>query len=222
VFVVGALALMGIPILNGFWSKELVLEAGLAFGEEHGMLWAYSLMLIGAGLTALYTARCIWMVFFGANRGHLHGHDAGLAMRVALIPLAVGTLTTWLLADPFLRLLESVPSFHGLLGNVESGWELLLEVVKAPATLLALAVIAAGLLAWYGRERLQGLKHALRGLARAAEASFGFEEINRVVVDLVNGGAEALRGTQTGLLNWNVLGLVAGLVIVLLYLVLGG
>ena len=29
VFVIGALALAGMPILNGFWSKELVLEAGL-------------------------------------------------------------------------------------------------------------------------------------------------------------------------------------------------
>ncbi len=32
VFVIGALALAGIPILNGFWSKELVLEAGLSGG----------------------------------------------------------------------------------------------------------------------------------------------------------------------------------------------
>ena len=29
VFIIGALALAGLPILNGFWSKELVLEAGL-------------------------------------------------------------------------------------------------------------------------------------------------------------------------------------------------
>ncbi len=222
VFVVGALALMGIPVLNGFWSKELVLEAGLVFGEEHGMLWAYGLMLLGAGLTALYTARCIWMVFFGQNRGHLHGHDAGPAMRVALIPLALGTLTTWLLAEPFLRLLETVPSFHGLLGEGMSGWELLLEVVKAPATLLALVVIGLGLLAWQQREQLNGVKNALTGLAQAAEASFGFEAINRTIVSRVQAGAEILRRTQTGLLNWNILGLVAGLVIVLLYLVLGG
>ena len=51
VMVIGGLALAGIPILNGFWSKELVLEAG----HEGGPLWAWLVMLVGAGLTALYT-----------------------------------------------------------------------------------------------------------------------------------------------------------------------
>ncbi len=221
VFIIGALALMGIPFFNGFWSKELVLEAGLTFGLEHGMLWAYVLMLVGAGLTALYTTRAIWMVFFGESRAHLHGHDAGPAMRVALIPLALGTMVTWLLADPFLRLLESVPSFHGLLGSLESGWEILWEVAKAPATLLALGVILLGLATWQLRARLAGLSRFLHGIGRMAEASFGFEAINRTVVRGMQSGAEALRATQTGLLNWNILGLVAGLVIVLIVLVLG-
>ena len=221
VFIIGALALMGIPILNGFWSKEMVLESGLVFGEAHGMVWAFAFMLVGAGLTALYTARCIWMVFFGESRAHLHAHDAGPAMRVALIPLAIGTLTTWLLADPFLRLMETVPSFKGLLGTVESGWDRLLEVVTTPATLLALAVIVLGLLAWQWRARLQTLAHGLRGVGGVAEASFGFEAINRAVVNGIKNGAEALRDTQTGLLNWNIFGLLAGLVIVLIVLLLG-
>ena len=222
VFLIGGLALMGIPLLNGFWSKELVLEAGLVFGEEHAMLWAYAIMLLGAGLTALYTARCIWMVFYGAPRAHLHGHDAGPAMRVALIPLAAGTLLTWLLAEPFLRLLETVPSFHGRLGAAESGWEILIEVLRAPATLLALAVIGLGLLAWYFRARLAAIGRGLSVVAQAAEDSFGFEAINRGVVRWVQTTAEWLRGTQTGWLSWNVFGLLAGLAVVLLALVLGG
>ena len=47
VMVIGSLALAGIPIVNGFWSKELVLEAGLAGGP------AWTGMVISAGLTAL-------------------------------------------------------------------------------------------------------------------------------------------------------------------------
>ena len=61
VFIVGALALAGVPILSGFWSKELVLEAGLT----HGPVWAYAVMLLGAGLTAFYTLRMTWLVLSG-------------------------------------------------------------------------------------------------------------------------------------------------------------
>ncbi len=87
VFILGALALAGIPILNGFWSKELILEAGL----EQGNLWAYGVMVFTAGLTALYTFRCVWMVFFGEPRSELHAHDAGKAMKVSLTLLAIGS-----------------------------------------------------------------------------------------------------------------------------------
>ena len=222
VFLIGALALMGIPIFNGFWSKELVLESGLEFGMEHGMVWTYAVMVLVAGLTALYTARCLWMVFYGPRRGAQHVHDAGPAMRVALIPLAIGTLTSWLLAEPFLRLLETVPSFHGLLGAVETGWELLLEVIQAPATLLALVVIGLGLLAWQVRKNFDWLTQGLKGVSKAAVDSFGFEAVNRVIVQGIQSGAETLRGTQTGILSWNIVGLVAGFVIVLIVLILGG
>ncbi|HPV08164.1 MAG TPA: NADH-quinone oxidoreductase subunit L, partial [Aggregatilineales bacterium] len=108
VFVVGALALAGIPpIFNGFWSKDMILEAG----AEGGPTWAYIIMLAVAGLTALYCARMVWMVFYGERRSTAHVHDAPTAMRVALIPLAIGTVTTWLLIGPFGRLF-GVPRRH--------------------------------------------------------------------------------------------------------------
>jgi len=68
-----------------------VLEAGL----NGGPLWAYAILLLTAGLTAFYTFRCVWMVFFGPpaserGEGSEHPvHDAGTAMKVALIPLAL-------------------------------------------------------------------------------------------------------------------------------------
>jgi len=215
VFIVGALALAGLPFLNGFWSKELVLEAGLAGGPR----WLYLVMLLGAGLTALYTFRCVWMVFFGRPLSALHGHDAGVAMRVALIPLALGTLTTWLLAGPFSHLLAETLPFHEV--HAESTAYIVAEVITAPATLVALAVIALGLAAWIGRGRLFGLSSALRGLGRAAANSFGFEAINRGVVDLTQKSAEALRTTQTGIVSWNIVGIIAMLAIVLAVLAWG-
>ncbi len=215
VFITGALALAGLPVLNGFWSKELVLEAGL----HTGPYWAYIAMLVGAGLTALYTFRMVTMVFYGEPKKAHHVHDAPAAMQTALWPLALGTATTWLLAGGLNRVLaESLP-FHAL-SEVGTG-ELLYEVVTAPATLIALAVIALGLAAWWWRKALAPLGGLTVWPARVAAADFGFEGINRGIVSATMAVAASLRRTQTGQLNWNVFGIVSGFIVVLCLLVWG-
>ena len=216
VFIIGALALAGLPFLNGFWSKEMVLEAGL----EGGPTWIYVMMLIGAGITALYTFRMVWMVFY-APPAHpeQHVHDAGTAMRVALYPLALGSLTTWLLAGPFSALLAETLPLHGI--EAETTLQFILRVLSAPATYLALLVVAAGLVIWWQRDRLTWFSEPLAGIGWLAERSFGFEEINRGVVHTFQNWAEELRGSQTGLLSWNVAGIVFGLLAVLLLVAIG-
>jgi NADH-quinone oxidoreductase subunit L len=214
-FIIGALALAGIPILNGFWSKELVLEAG----KNGSPMWAYILMVIVAGLTALYTLRCVWLVFFGEPRSELHVHDAAPAMRISLVTLAAGTLLTWLLAGPFSTLLKSTLPYHTI--EAASTGEILLRVITAPATYLALAVIALGILTWVWREHLVAINAHLGWLQKAATNSFGFEAINHAIVDGTQSSAEALRVTQTGELNWNIVGLIGGLIIVLASVILG-
>jgi len=215
VFVIGAAALAGLPFLNGFWSKELVLEAGL----HNGPVWMYVLMLITAGLTALYTFRCVWMVFYGPARNHGQVHPAGRWMRVAFYPLAFGALTTWLLAGPFSALLSETLPFHDIHSATTAAF--LVEVLAAPATWLALGVVALGLLAWWFRDRLTLISEPFQDLGRAARASFGFEALNRLVVRTVQNAAEDLRDLQTGQLNWNVMGIVAALLVVLLIAALG-
>lgn len=224
-FVIGALALAGLPFLNGFWSKELILESGL----NGGPLWAFIIMLAVAGLTALYTFRMVYLVFYGKPRSELHAHDAGSAMRVSLIILAFGMLTTWLLAGPFSQLIhDSVVPFlkHGAdagheVAPVLTTWEMMQLVLTAPATWIALIVIACGLAAWWWREKLTGVARGLEPLRRSAVDSFGFEWINRGIVLATQRAAEALRVTQTGSLNWNVVGIVGGFIIVLTILALG-
>lgn len=214
-FVIGALALSGIPILNGFWSKELILEAGLADGP----IWAYGLMLLGAGLTALYTLRCVWLVFYGDTRSVLQAHDAGTAMRVALLPLAIGSFLTWLLAGGLSKgFVESLP-FHAV--TELTTLELVREVVSTPATLIALLVIVIGLACWIWREKLNQVTRSFRFLAKWAENSFGFEAINNGIVNITNSGAEALRNLQTGYLNWNIFAVMAGLIILIAILIWG-
>ncbi len=215
VFVIGALALAGIPIFNGFWSKELILEAGL----HEGSLWAYGVAFFCAGLTALYTLRMVYLVFFGKPRSHLHAHDAQPAMKVSLGLLALGSVTTWLLAGPLSELLKSTLPFHEF-HELRTGG-MIQEVITQPATLAALAVIVAGGLLWWQRQRLTGLTRMLQGLARMATNSFGFEAINRGVIRVTQSTAEALRVTQTGLLSWNVAGIAIGLIVVLILLAWG-
>jgi len=215
VFVIGALALAGLPFFNGFWSKELVLEDGL----HDGPVWAYAGMLIAAGITALYTARMVWLVFYGERRGAGHAHDAGQAMKLATGALAAGTLTTWLLAGPFGTMLRQSLPFHDL--HTPGALDLYETILTAPATYLALAVIGLGLAAWAFRDRLAGIGESFAWLARAADRDFGFEWLNQRIVSATTAAADAVRMTQTGLLNWNVLGIVGGLVIVLAVLALG-
>jgi len=70
--------------------------------------------------------------------------------------------------------------------------------------------------------QLTGLSNALKGVGQAAADSFGFEAINRGIVKGTQSAAEALRATQTGLLNWNIFGIIAGLIIVLAVVIFGG
>ena len=213
VFIVGGLALAGVPILNGFWSKELILEVGL----EHSPLWAYVLMLLGAGLTAFYTFRMVWLVFFGEERDHLHVHDAGLAMKISLGILAAGVFVTWLFFGGLNGLLSATLPFHGI--EQESTPELISAILSAPATWFALLVVGFGFGLFWLRGRASAL--AQSWLQPFVDTSFGFEPINHFVVQGISKFAERLRATQTGELNWNILGIISALLVVLVVLWLG-
>jgi NADH-quinone oxidoreductase subunit L len=212
VFIIGALALAGVPILNGFWSKELILEIGL----EHSPIWAYGLMLLGAGLTAFYTFRMVWLVFFGTERDHLHVHAAGSAMKVALSILAAGTFLTWLFFGGLNGLLSRTLPFHEI--EHETLWEMATVIGTAPATWFALLVVALGAgISWV---RMRGFQLFGGGwLDPLVESSFGFDSINRVLARGVQKLAGQFSLTQTGVLSWNVVGILGAFLAVLIFLV---
>jgi len=213
-FIIGALALIGLPITNGFFSKELLLEGGLYFGPT----WAYVVMLIGAGITAIYTLRMVSMVFFGERRGAAPEHDGLPAMRISLGLLALGTLTTWLLAGPLSHILAATLPHHDI--HALTTLEMVEEVLLAPATwgTLLLIILSAGL--WFLRGRLSGLIRVLQPLADFAARGLGFEWLNEQIVRLTVGAASILRRTQTGQLNWNVAGIIGAVIVVLIWLLI--
>jgi NADH-quinone oxidoreductase subunit L len=210
VFVIGALGLVGLPIANGFFSKDLVLEGGLAGGP----FWLYLIMLLSVGITALYTLRLFRMVFGGERRGPEPTHDGLPAMRVSLALLAVATLSSWLLAGPLGRMLSATLPFHNL--PVEGTWALVGRILLNPATWITLVVIGLSFGVWAARKYLVRPANALKPLA---ESGLGFDWLNRQIVALTQLVASFLQRFQTGQLNWNVAGILGGLILILIILV---
>src|SRR5207248_2703766 len=72
-FVIGALALAGIPPFSGFFSKDSILAAALANGGWYGyLLWAAG--IVGAFLTGLYAFRMLFMAFWGEPSPFVREH----------------------------------------------------------------------------------------------------------------------------------------------------
>ena len=87
-FLIGCIAIAGIPPFSGFFSKDAILISAF---EHNKVLWAIG--LITAALTAFYMFRLLFITFFGAFRGtdeqRHHVHESPAAMTIPLIILAV-------------------------------------------------------------------------------------------------------------------------------------
>jgi len=87
-FLIGCIAIAGIPPFSGFFSKDAIL---LSVFEKSPVL--YSIALFGALLTAFYMFRLLFITFSGSFRGteeqKHHVHESPAAMTIPLIVLAV-------------------------------------------------------------------------------------------------------------------------------------
>jgi len=102
VFLIGALAISGVPFLSGFFSKDAILTSAFAGGH----IVIYGLGLAGAVLTAFYMFRLIFMTFYGVERaprapGH-PVHESPPIMTVPLVILAVFSILAGLAGLPVL------------------------------------------------------------------------------------------------------------------------
>ena len=117
--VIGSLALAGIPIFAGFFSKDEILAE--AFNRGYPIFYLVGLTV--ALMTAFYTFRMIFMTFWGQWRGPRaiwdHVHESAWTMVAPLAILAVPTT--------FLGLLIGIPpeggSIHTWLEEVFLGAE---------------------------------------------------------------------------------------------------
>jgi NADH-quinone oxidoreductase subunit L len=101
-FFISVLAIAGFPPFAGFFSKDEILW--LAYTNTHVSKFVWLLALVGAGLTAFYMFRQLFMVFFGQCRADHHTqehlHESPAVMTYPLVALAFGAVVAGFIGLP--------------------------------------------------------------------------------------------------------------------------
>ncbi|WP_337843856.1 NADH-quinone oxidoreductase subunit L [Thermus sp.] len=187
--LIGALALGGLPLLSGFWSKDAILTATLTY--PFGGVGFYVGALLVAVLTAMYAMRWFVLVFLGEERGHHHPHEAPPVMLWPNHLLALGSVLVGYLAlphplpnglEPFLKpALAEVETHHLSLG---AEWGLI-----GLSALVALLGLWAGY-TFFQKKALPGWYLAFEAWSR--EAFYADRIYNALIVNPLKALAEAL------------------------------
>jgi len=177
-FIVGWLAIAGVPPFAGFWSKDEILA--YAF-DAHPALWLVG--LVTAVLTAFYMSRLVFMTFYGEARygDEQHPHEPSPVMTAPLVVLAAAAAVAGVMNLPFTKDLHFLGTWlkPSLFGN-----EAHLAVGGGAQWLLALVAVVgaaagiAGAVAVYLRGRLPA---SLLERPAAARAFYVDEAVTRFV-----------------------------------------
>ena len=118
-FIIGWLAIAGVPPFSGFWSKDEILLAAWEQPNIGPILWVVG--LVTALLTAYYMSRQVFLVFFGDKRWDdgVQPHESPWTMTLPLCILAVAAamggllnlpvVADWLYLEHFLEPIFSHP-----------------------------------------------------------------------------------------------------------------
>ncbi|CAB4863336.1 unannotated protein [freshwater metagenome] len=241
-FGLGYLAIIGIPPLAGYFTKDVIIESAMARNPIIG-----TAAVIGAGLTAFYMSRIFFMTFIGPKRWtqDVHPHESPVVMTAPMVILAIGSVASGYLLmrnQTLQRWLEPVTGFTEPDGALRP-----LVLTGITLAVVALGIIAAVVL-FLRRPIPETAPSKVSVLVSAARRDLygdAFNEAvfmrpgqwltrslvwvdNRVIDGAVNGVAAGLGGlsarvrrTQTGYTRSYSLVMLSGalLVIVLLWIV---
>ncbi len=137
-FLVGAAALAGIPLMSGFFSKDAILVAEL---EKN--LALYTIGVVTALLTAIYSFRAVFVTFHGQPRDqHLydHVHESPNVMTIPLWILAVLSVIGGVINLPFIHTLD------GWLKPVIGEHEKIPLVIELLGITISIVIVVVGVL----------------------------------------------------------------------------
>jgi len=247
-FLIGGLALAGIPPFAGFFSKDEILAAA-----HHSPL-LYAAGVATAFLTAFYVSRLLVVAFLGEPRKKIEAHESSPVMTVPLVILALGSAAAgWTGAGcplPFVS--GSGVGFGTYIFSGEHGHapEFHLDVMLL-STVVALGGLVSGYLVYYRRVfDPETVRKKLRPFYAVLTKKYFMDEMYDWLVSvvqqgwagmcnlferyvlirtLVNGVAsftrwigDKVRLVQTGQLQMGLLVLGGGTALILLILLLGG
>lgn len=203
-FLVGTLALAGVPPLSGFYSKDAILAVAY-----HQSVALFALTFVVAILTTFYMFRLLLVAFGGPNRSAaaVNAHESPGVMTVPLLLLAVPSCLAglWGIAEVYSR------RFQGLELPIEPS---LAERLFGPfthepvAAVASLAAVGIGLLlAWplYAKAQRDPLTEKLGALSRAMRHRFYFDEAYEA---LIASTQEKLASVANAIDRWVMAGFV--------------
>ncbi len=217
-FIIGWLAIAGVPPFAGFWSKDEILL--YVYANNRGL---YVVGLITALLTAYYMTRQVIMVFYGEAKWKDHAHDHGAhgdfephespkIMLFPLVVLAVLSVVGGAMQLPFSKKLHFLehwlaPVVEESEASISKTWAYENKyVLLALAVIIAVTGIAAAF-AVYGKKKAKaveprvleqawfydaGAAKLVGGPGRAAFNAVAWAD-SRIVDGAVNGTATLVR-----------------------------
>ena len=184
-FLVGTLALAGVPPFSGFFSKDEIIATAL-----HHNLALFGLAVLVAILTTFYMLRLVFVAFLGTARsaGAAHVQESPAVLTVPLLLLAVPSALAgfWGIGTVYGRQFGVAEVAHG-------GWieQLLFPFKHAPlAALASLGAVAVGAaLAWmlYGKAAQDPLPQRFGAFGRAVRNRFYFDELYERIIAATQG-----------------------------------
>ncbi len=232
-FVIGSAALAALPFTSGFFSKDQIVLAAYQYPGVGPWLWAGA--LLGAFLTALYSFRLVFVVFFGDTKTE---PDRSLQWRMfwPLAILCIFALVGGWIVQPLAQVFPAASGEHPA-----AAIEWISISVPIVGVLLAYLIFLGKQLSvaalvnsapgrwlhqfWYSGWRIDDLYNMIwvqpyRNIASALSGE-PVDHIYHAVVQACIGLHSRLSESQSGRMRWYITTMVAGVIVLLALMILG-